>query len=425
MRVMTIERQTYPIGRCLTSYLSEPKHPISLTLNEFPKIQWISDLPKLKSSSLIGTDEVEVTSTVRLLKPVYESSNSLYIGSFSADSLDLAYSYWDSGGTQYTSGSASFDFDTENQLSTYLKDSDDRNFIHKLVLLEDLANIGTAAPHTESSLPDQFEATFKSSKSISPYAKRSSSTLGFHVYSYEKAELQDDQATPQDMYILSGNFKPTWGGDNLNIYGSIFSTKIMVGDVLHLMSKNSVGDHLGIITKIEGDGTKDGSIKILIRDYEIDESQPSSESWSSSYAGDSGSASINFPCGSVLKGIRMGIFRMGYSEVYPNPQVGLRKSFKDYSVRKNLINGSYSFKNRNLSKVFSGEFVLTKDEAKQFLRFSQSVRAMPFPMEIITGVEDDDQASTFYGYFVNPAEYSFADQTGSLRNISFTFQEIY
>ena len=135
-------------------------------------------------------------------------------------------------------------------------------------------------------------------------------------------------------------------------------------------------------------------------------------------------------CRSTLLGSGADVFlmgvlvRAGYSQKYPNPQVGAGRTYKDFSVRNELINGGYQYINRNVARIYSGSLILTRDLAATFLDFSEKIRAKPFPVEILSNMEKEYPAVMFCALEGMPDE-KLSYRTGELRDVSFQFKEIF
>ena len=162
---------------------------------------------------------------------------------------------------------------------------------------------------------------------------------------------------------------------------------------------------LAQIIRIEGDGSDKDGITILTDENPHD----FFFQWDTNY---------------LLKSVRLGLVRAGYSQKYPNPQVGAGRTYKDFSVRNELINGGYQYINRNVARVYSGSLILTRDLAATFLDFSEKYRAKPFPVEILSNMEKEYPAVMFCALEGMPDE-KLSYRTGELRDISFQFKEIF
>jgi hypothetical protein len=122
--------------------------------------------------------------------------------------------------------------------------------------------------------------------------------------------------------------------------------------------------------------------------------------------------------------MRIGLFRAGYVEHFPNPQTGLSRTYKDFSIRKSLVNGGHQYSNRNIAKVYSGRLVLDRDRVRRFITFSEIQRAKPFPVEIISGMEEETP-TVFYGFFTNSPSENLSQRTGLIRDVDFSIQQVF
>lgn len=57
--------------------------------------------------------------------------------------------------------------------------------------------------------------------------------------------------------------------------------------------------------------------------------------------------------------IEMGVFVAGYTYEFPDPQYGLQEGIRDYSIVKELNNGAFYIRKRDLVKTFSGSLYAT------------------------------------------------------------------
>ena len=126
----------------------------------------------------------------------------------------------------------------------------------------------------------------------------------------------------------------------------------------------------------------------------------------------------------LFTSMRMGLFRAGYIENFPNPQVGLSRSYKDFSVRKSLVNGGHQYSNRNIARIYSGNLVLDRARVRRFLTFAELQRAKPFPVEVISEM-GEETPTVFYGFFNNSPSESINQRTGVIRDVNFSIQQVF
>jgi len=214
----------------------------------------------------------------------------------------------------------------------------------------------------------------------------------------------------QNYYQVKGSLC-NQAGNPFTMTENFFTDGIDVGSFLLLdrkdpdFSTNNPPKTLAQVIRIEGDGTDADAITILF------DQDPDNDgfTWNVNY---------------ILRSVRLGLLRAGYAQKYPNPQVGLSRTYKDFSVRNELINGGYQFINRNVARVYGGSMTLTRDLAATFLDFSERIRAQPFAVEMLTGMEEEYPAVMFCAFESMPDE-KLNYRMGQVRDISFQFKEIF
>ena len=156
------------------------------------------------------------------------------------------------------------------------------------------------------------------------------------------------------------------------------------------------------VTKIVGDGSGTGGITL---------------------SGSPSSGAVT----KILNPIKLGIFRMGTVLNVGNPQIGLRKSFQDYSFKKALNNGGYTQTQRNLVSIYSVTGFLTRDEVSEVVAHYRAYRSKPFPALVLDSMPDAQSESTNYsGFFYMPEAptVTFSDKRVDRQTINFRLREI-
>ena len=128
---------------------------------------------------------------------------------------------------------------------------------------------------------------------------------------------------------------------------------------------------------------------------------------------------------SILNPIRLGIFRCGYTLDLPNPQTGLQKGLNDYSIKRRLTNGGYSYEKRNIGKSITMSLILNNSQADSLDKFTRAYRSKPFSClfmeDMATAQNETTRYSGFY-YFSEPPNFDFsfgrADKMIATFNIS-------
>jgi hypothetical protein len=122
--------------------------------------------------------------------------------------------------------------------------------------------------------------------------------------------------------------------------------------------------------------------------------------------------------------MRVGLFRAGYIENFPNPQMGMSKTYKDYSRKTETLDGGHHAVNRNIAKIFSGKLILDRDRVRRFMTFAEHQRAKPFPVQIISEMSEETP-SIFYGFFSSTPSENMSYRTGVIRDIDFSIQQVF
>ena len=169
-----------------------------------------------------------------------------------------------------------------------------------------------------------------------------------------------------------------------------------------------IGSHVTIggtsyqITKIIGDGTASGGITL---------------------SGSPSSATVT----SLLNPIKLGLFRMGTRLNVGNPQIGLQKSFADFSFKRALGNGGYTQIQRNVATIYTITANLTRAQCDSIVDHFRAYRSKPFPVLVMDGMPDAQNERTKYsGFFYMPEapSISFIDKRVDRQNINFRLREI-
>ena len=169
-----------------------------------------------------------------------------------------------------------------------------------------------------------------------------------------------------------------------------------------------IGSHVTIggtsyqITKIVGDGTASGGITL---------------------SGSPSSATVT----SLLNPIKLGLFRMGTRLNVGNPQIGLQKSFADFSFKRALGNGGYTQIQRNVTTIYTIAANLTRAQCDSLVDHFRAYRSKPFPVLVMDGMPDAQNERTKYsGFFYMPEapSISFIDKRVDRQNINFRLREI-
>jgi hypothetical protein len=191
---------------------------------------------------------------------------------------------------------------------------------------------------------------------------------------------------------VAGRFEDSSGAAvNLNDFANV-----MIGSVC------TIGGTDYQVTKIIGDGTGASDVEL------------------SSAASDATVTAIKHP-------IKLGIARAGSVLNIENPQLGLTRTFTDYSVRRPLLNGGYSETQRNVCKGFNVSAMLSDSNVQNFEGFYRAFRSKPFPAIIAEGLDSARNENTrmagFY-YLRSAPSMSYATYSGSYTQTEFQIHEV-
>jgi len=196
----------------------------------------------------------------------------------------------------------------------------------------------------------------------------------------------------QEAAGVAGRFEDSSGAAiNLNDFANV-----MIGSIVTISGTDYQ------VTKIIGDGTGVGDVEL------------------SSAASDATVSAIKHP-------IKLGITRAGSVLNIENPQLGLSRSFTDYSVRRPLLNGGYSETQRNVCKGFNVSAMLSDSNAQNFEGFYRAFRSKPFPAIIAEGFDaarnENTRMAGFY-YLRSAPSMAYATHSGSYTQTEFQIHEV-
>lgn len=152
------------------------------------------------------------------------------------------------------------------------------------------------------------------------------------------------------------------------------------------------------IVSIRGTGTSEGDVKVR---------------------GEFASTSLD----KIYTPIFGGIIKAGYSFDFPNAQVGLAHSTKDFSIKKELSTGAYHYLNRVTAKDFSGTFNGTPDQSDRFLEFAKQQMGSPFAVNVLSDM-NLNVTTSFYAYFAQPPSITYNSKIDAIREVSFNLKEV-
>jgi hypothetical protein len=99
-----------------------------------------------------------------------------------------------------------------------------------------------------------------------------------------------------------------------------------------------------------------------------------------------GSGASSFDIDKVYLPISVGVIRVGKSEKFPNPQVGLVMSVTDYGVRQESF-GSMTYASKDISRNFSVPMQLGKNDLDRFMYTWEGLRGNPVATDLLEGLD--------------------------------------
>ena len=413
------------------------QHSIEALMNDYPSAEWISyppknsDVTEVTDSNGLATGEKEIISN----KISFSSSglyNGIYLGGISSDSVEIEVKSKAQGSSLYTPylsiiKDLNIDLDQTNSSLLDNKRHDDYfwNFPTDLPIL------------TNDSKTDIL---LKSKKNL----LSTSSNISFIANSVIKTNIVDNTISGDTIkfWKIRGNFQVN--SNTVPIDHHSFLEKVHVGMCfLFRIDGDNYGDsfnpqpvyRVAQVFSIQGTGENDKSVTLLMRNR--DESTKGIDldsSWSSLSFEDKVISGINekeasisggqkFLIGYAFRAMKIGILRIGEVETFPNPQTGFSRNYKDHSIKRDLNNGSYQYLNKKISKQFSASLVLDKETSFRFFNFAEKQRARPFPIELITDM-DEEHNSVVFAYFTDMPSESMSQRLGTTRDVSFSVKQI-
>ena len=431
MKILVEDKVTDIDAEDLSIYLGDnSQHKPELMLNDYPTVQWISSLPDNYSVVYdeFGNDTGRKRITARVIASGMPSVNGIYLGNFNGDSINYNLYKEDTSSNYVSIGNTTIPIRIFNSFGHFVRG--------KPVSYQDYLYTLTQLNFTEEYLSSNFRLEIEMQSDVNMLVP---SSINFNIESV--IDLTYFDSANRNFWKLCGNFQDS-NGDSLRMDSDLFAEELHVGMVMFLeLSGDNRLDvptdqaiRLAQITEIRGDGSGSKSITLLVRDYEVATQE---ESLTTKFSG------ITFNSSTVLgqtqsegswsnlssvtylfTSMRIGLLRVGYIEHFPNPQVGLSRTYRDYSIRKNLLNGGHQYLNRNIAKTYSGKMMLDRDRVRRFLTFAEEQRAKPFPVEVISDMEEETP-TVFYGYFTNSPSENISQRNGAIRDIDFSIQQVF
>ena len=130
---------------------------------------------------------------------------------------------------------------------------------------------------------------------------------------------------------------------------------------------------------------------------------------------------------SIINPIRLGVIRCGETVNLPNPQIGVAKSIDDYSVKRKMVNGGYTYELRNVGKSININLKLTNSQADSLDKFARAYRGKPFSALFLESMATNQNPSTRYSgfyYFSSSPSFNFNQNNANHVSASFSLSEV-
>jgi hypothetical protein len=415
-------------GRNLGFFLGESSHhKASNALNDIPSVQWVAGFPTDPDSVII---ENANTGRTELYSYFYVNGtnaiNSIYLGKFSSDamrwSIQFNYDEQTSSPIDPALPYDNFSNEVEIPIRVYnsMRDFVTGQFTYYTDYFKTLEELDFQINNVDTTyIYGNHLVKLKLISEIDILTNTSSADfVGFQINSSSSFVNTDEDGIDRTYYLHNGNFIGI-GNDgvsntlksNLSITAPKFTESLLVGSWLLVNNSLTNSYDLLQIIAITGDGSDTNDIVLVSNKQLSDFTQ---------LADLTNSIKID----KLFKSTRIGLVRAGTYDLFPNAQVGMSKTYKDYSVRSELVNGGHQYINRNIAKSFSGTMILDRDQVSRLMRFAVEQRAKPFPADMITDMELESPKSIFCIFEQMPEE-RMSYRTGEVRDVSFTLKQIY
>jgi len=429
MRILTEDRIDFISGGYLSEYLSDPRrHGVDLMRNEHPSIQWIAGLPTfVEEDSATG----ERFLSYSFYTSGYPSFNGIYLGNFSADKISITISKNDNG-TITKLGTAVVPTKVFKSFGHFVRGVQDINNDY----LYSLKDLGFSDEYLTTGFTMDVNMTVNTSflkKNVSIKVNKATALSYVHPDTSERylkikgnliANGETISASDARSFGYQVNVGSYFVANEEQVNGTNFNPVFSNGDRVYRPIQ---------VVEIVGNGTKENALTFVMRERESVNSMLSgdpefinvgSEPFTTYDKEIEITQDSYFLCTEAFRSMRLGILRAGYLEEFPNPQTGLTRAYKDNSVSQDLVNGAHNFSNRKIGRIYSGTLMLNRDKSRKLLAFVEEQRAKPFPVEILTGMEEETP-STFYGYLNNTPSERFSQRTGAIRDLDFSIQQVF
>lgn len=452
MKILTENNIDDVVGNSLTSFMgsNEIHGPVNM-LDDYPTVQWVGGFPKtIEYDSILKRQKI----TNELIITGYGSMNGIYLGNFNGDELTYKIYEWITSTSGPSYGSWACLNQTDSTTGAYIPANVPVNiyksFGHFVRGRPSSYDDYLSTLENLQMVKDYFSTNFKVEAQISSHINQLTNIdedgnviradwghVFFHIesiskYSFDNSSQYAD-GDGRKYWKVKGTFQQETTNNILEIDDDHFHEELEVGMTLMLETENSDGtkvSRIAQILQIRGKGAKEKSVTMVIRSFESTGVEDDLESLLDpsksivTFLNDFFDKSLRFKVTYLFNSMRIGLLRAGYIEQFPNPQVGMTRSYRDYSKKTETLDGGHHAVNRNIAKIYNGKLILDRDRVRRFLSFSENQRAKPFPIEVLSSMEKETP-TVFYGFFASTPTESFSFRTGEVRDIDFTIQQVF
>ena len=420
MKVLSDNNIASVSGKDLGFYLGEDSHHKAINaLNDIPSVQWVAGYPDDPAQVVSFNND---TGRFEVVSYFYLQGNSsmscIYFGKFQTDRMiwSATYNYdTNTGGAvdpNYPFDNYQEEIEVPIRVYNSLRDFVTGKFTFYTDYFKTLNELGYSTPYILADHTVRVQL-------ISEYDTLRHSVnkeVGWQALTETSFTYNN-----QTYYLQSGNLIDLRTNVAIGINNYEMTSPLSIGSwmLLHKTTDptdtaNYLNPDLIQLVSVRGEGDQFADLTVI-------SNKPYSSLVSETINGTLNNTSH---VQQILTGTRIGLIRSGNFEEFPNAQVGMSKSYKDYSVRTELINGGHQYINRNAAKSFNGSMVLERDQVARLMRFAESQRARPFPMDVLTGMELETPKSLFCIFEQLPEE-RLSYRTGEVRDVTFSVKQIY
>jgi hypothetical protein len=440
MKILSVSSIEQVSGKDLGFYLGENSHhKATNALNDIPSVQWVAGYPDDPADALsfnIDSGRFELKTYFYL--NMFSSMNCIYFGKFKTDRLEWSAKFNHDGISAIDLDSPSDNHETVIEVPIRIYETLRDFVIGDSTFYTDYFKTLDEIVYPTPYIIDSPEIKINLFSEFDILKHTPNREIGWKISSQSSfLYTNEGDENPTTYYLTYGNLVDIRTGNIISIKNTEFTEDLSVGSFFLLKQTNNISDAayydpaLFQMVSIRGEGEQLNDIIMISTTSYFDlNDQISINSFNN--AGNpvdeadqlNPSLASTYEVQQVLTDSRIGLVRCGNFEEFPNPQVGLSKQYKDYSVRTELINGGHQFINRNAAKEFSGSLILEREQVNRLKKFALSQRAKPFPVDIITGMDLESPTSMFCVFSSLPTE-NYSYRTGEVRDVSFSVKQIF